>query len=81
MLSPKTARLLSFVFLAAILPLVALYALLVYAASPVSYGGMNGTVSLICYIAFTMIFGALIIVAFNFSRQLAREAKGQYQTP
>jgi hypothetical protein len=33
------------------------------------------------YIAMTIIFSALITVALNFSRQLSRQAKGQYTTP
>jgi hypothetical protein len=81
MLAPKTARLLSFVFTLAILPLLGLYALLMKISTPSPTGGMEPTVMTICYFAFTTIFGVLITVAWNFSRQLAREAKGQFQTP
>lgn len=81
MLAPKHARLLSFALAAAILPLVALYALLMKISTPSPTGGMEPTVTMICYFAWTIIFGALIIVCWDFSRQLAREAKGQYQTP
>jgi purine-cytosine permease-like protein len=81
MLAPKTARLLSFVLLAAVLPLLALYVLLMKASTPAQTGGMEPTVATICYFAFTIIFGVLIVVAINFARQLAREAKGQYRTP
>jgi hypothetical protein len=81
MLSPATNRLLSFVFLAAIVPLVGLYALLIMIATPSITGGMEPTVATICYIAFTVITTALSIVLFNFSRQLARQAKGQLTTP
>jgi hypothetical protein len=37
--------------------------------------------STICIVAVSCIFGALILVALNFSRQLSREAKGQPQLP
>ena len=81
MIAPKTNRLLSLVAAAAVLPLLGLYALLMYVATPSPTGGMEPTVTTICYIAFTVIFSALIIVALNFSRQLSREAKGVYLTP
>ena len=81
MLAPKYARLLSLALAAAILPLLALYALLMYLTTPTRTGGMEPTVTTICYFAFTIIFGALITVVFNFSRQLSREGKGQFQTP
>ena len=81
MIAPKTNRLLSLVAAAAVLPLLGLYALLMYIATPTPTGGMEPTVATICYIAFTVIFSALIIVALNFSRQLSREAKGVYLTP
>ncbi|HYW31366.1 MAG TPA: hypothetical protein VE869_09790 [Gemmatimonas sp.] len=81
MLAPKHARLLSFVFTLAILPLLGLYALLMKISTPSPEGGMEPTVTMICYFAWTIIFSALIIVSWNFSRQLAREAKGQFQTP
>ncbi|WP_396220170.1 hypothetical protein [Gemmatimonas sp.] len=81
MIAPKTNRLLSLVAAAAVLPLLGLYALLMYIATPSPTGGMEPTVTTICYIAFTVIFSALIIVALNFSRQLSREAKGVYLTP
>jgi ABC-type cobalamin transport system permease subunit len=42
---------------------------------------MEPTVALVVYIAMTIIFSALITVALNFSRQLSRQAKGQYTTP
>jgi hypothetical protein len=50
-------------------------------ATPSPQGGMEPTVALICYIAFTALIGALSTVLLNFSRQLARQAKGQYTTP
>lgn len=81
MIAPKTNRLLSLVAAAAVLPLLGLYGLLMYIATPSPTGGMEPTVTTICYIAFTFIFSALIIVALNFSRQLAREAKGVFLTP
>lgn len=82
MLSPKSARLLSLVFMAAVLPLLGLYGLLMKTSSTtVGESGMEPTVSTVCYIAFTVLFGALITVSVNFSRQLAREAKGERQTP
>jgi O-antigen ligase len=81
MIAPKTNRLLSLVAAAAVLPLLGLYALLMYIATPSPTGGMEPTVTTICYIAFTFIFSALIIVALNFSKQLSREAKGVYLTP
>ncbi len=81
MISPGMNRLLSLVFAAAVIPLLALYALLIKISSPGPGGGMEPTVSMICYFAFTFIFGALIIVSLNFSRQLSRQAKGDYPTP
>lgn len=81
MIAPKTNRLLSLVAAAAVLPLLGLYALLMYIATPSPTGGMEPTVTTICYIAFTVIFAALITVALNFSKQLSREAKGEYLTP
>lgn len=81
MLAPKHAKLLSLAAGAMILPLVALYALLMKMSTPEVTGGMEPTVALICYFAFTIVFGALIVVCWNFSRQLARESKGQHQTP
>ena len=81
MLTPGMNRLLSLVFAAAVLPLLGLYALLISISTPSSTGGMEPTVTTICYIAFTFIFGALIIVSINFSRQLSRQAKGQLETP
>ena len=81
MIAPKTNRLLSLVAAAAVLPLLGLYGLLMYLATPSPTGGMEPTVTTICYIAFTFIFSALIIVALNFSKQLAREAKGVFLTP
>ena len=81
MLAPKHARLLSFAHAAAVLPLLALYVILMKVSTPSPTGGMEPTVTMVSYFAWTIIFGALIIVCINFSRQLAREAKGQYQTP
>ena len=81
MLAPKHTKLLSLAVGAMILPLVALYALLMKMSTPEPTGGMEPTVALLCYFAFTIVFGALIVVCWNFSRQLARESKGQYRTP
>lgn len=81
MISPSMNSLLSKVAAAAALPLVALYVILIRAAMPTPEGGMEPTVATICYIAFTVLFGALITVVLNFSRQLARQAKGEYTTP
>jgi cation transporter-like permease len=81
MIAPSTNRLLSLVAAAAVLPLLALYGLLMYVVTPTIWGGMEPTVTTICYIAFTVIFAALIIVSLNFSRQLSRQAKGEYPTP
>ena len=81
MIAPKTNRLLSLVAAAAVLPLLGLYGLLMYIATPSPTGGMEPTVTTICYIAFTGIFAGLITVALNFSKQLSREAKGIYLTP
>lgn len=80
-MTPTTNRLLSYVFLAAVLPLVALWALLMKISTPNITGGMEPTVTMVCYFALTFIAGALIIVCVNFSRQLARQAKGQFTTP
>lgn len=81
MLSPNAARLLSVLLMAAVLPLLGLYGLLMKAVMPSADGGMEPTVATVCYVAFTVLFSALIIVAVNFSRQLARESKGIRQTP
>jgi hypothetical protein len=81
MLSPSTNRLLSLVAAGAVLPLLGLYGLLMYISTPSSTGGMEPTVTTVCYVAFTFLFGALITVALNFSSQLGRQAKGQITTP
>ncbi len=81
MIPPKINRLLSLLAAAAVLPLLGLYGLLMYVTTPTSTGGMEPTVTTVCYVAFTVLFGALITVALNFSRQLARQAKGIYPTP
>ena len=81
MYSPTVLRLLSLLAAAAVIPLLGLYALLMYASTPSPTGGMEPTVAMVCYTAFTVIFAALIIVALNFSRQLSREAKGIRTTP
>ncbi len=80
-MSPGVLRLLSFVALGAVVPLVLIYALLIIISTPNATGGMEPIVALNCYVAFTCIFGALITVAVNFSRQLGREAKGVRQGP
>lgn len=81
MMSPGTNRLLSLVFAASVLPLVGLYVILLMASTPATTGGMEPTVTMICYIAFTVIFAFLGVVCLNFSRQLSRQAKGQIETP
>jgi hypothetical protein len=81
MLSPSTNRLLSLVCAATVLPLLGLYGLLMKVVTPSSTGGMEPTVATNCYIAFTFLFGALIVVFLNFSSQLSRQAKGQITTP
>ncbi len=80
-MSPSVIRLLSFVALGAVLPLLGLYALLIWISIPNATGGMEPIVATVCYVAFTCLFGAMIIVAVNFSRQLSREAKGNHQLP
>ncbi|MEO8104633.1 MAG: hypothetical protein ABI790_19120, partial [Betaproteobacteria bacterium] len=62
MLSPGMNRFLSFVFLAGVLPMLALYALLMWISVPRLQGGMEPTTTLVCYISLTIIFGALITV-------------------
>jgi hypothetical protein len=81
MLTPKTLRLLSLVASASVIPLIAIYALLMYVSTPTREGGMEPTVTTVSYFSFTIIFAALIVVLLNFSRQLSREAKGQHTTP
>ena len=81
MYSPTVLRLLSLAFAAAVIPLLALYGLLMYVSTPTPEGGMEPTVTMICYFAFTIIFAARIVVVLNFSRQLSREAKGLRTTP
>lgn len=67
--------------MAAVLPVLGLYALLMKVSTPSPDGGMEPTVTTICYIAFTVLATAMSVVLVNFSRQLAREAKGERQTP
>ena len=81
MLSPSMNRFLSLVAAASVLPLLVIYALLLYVSTPSATGGIDPTNTMICYISFTIIFGALITVALIFSRQLSREARGEQQTP
>jgi len=81
MLAPKHARLLSLALAASVLPLLALYALLMKISAPSATGGMEPTVTTVSYFAWTIIFSALIVVSVDFSRQLYRESKGQYRTP
>lgn len=81
MISPGMNRFLSFVALVAVVPLLGLYALLMYISTPSPQGGMEPTVTMVCYIALTIIFSALTIVVLNFSAQLRRQANGVYVTP
>jgi len=81
MISPAINRLLSFVFLASVVPMLGLYALLMKISTPGPTGGMEPTVATVCYIAFTVIFSFLIVVVINFSRQLSRQAKGELTPP
>jgi len=81
MLSPGMNRFLSLVAFAAVPPLLGVYGLLMYISTPAPWGGMEPTMSMVCYIALTIIFGALSIVAVNFGLQLSRQAKGNYLTP
>lgn len=77
----STNKLLSLVLAAAALPLIGLYGLVMYIATPSPTGGMEPTVTTVCYIAFTALFAALTTVVLNFSRQLSRQAKGEFTTP
>ena len=81
MLSPGMNRFLSLVAYAAVLPLLGLYALLMYISTPAPWGGIEPTMTMVCYIALTIIFGALSIVVVNFGLQLSRQASGKYITP
>lgn len=81
MLAPKTARLLSLLSAAIVLPLLGLYALLMMVSSSSADSGMDVTSAIVSYVAFTVLFAALIIVTVNFALQLSREAKGHRQTP
>jgi hypothetical protein len=81
MISPGMNRFLSLVAFAAVIPLLGLYGLLMMISTPSSWGGMEPTMTMVCYIALTMIFGALSIVAINFGIQLNRQAKGITLTP
>lgn len=80
-MSPSVLRLLSLVAMGAVLPLLGLLALLLVISTPNATGGLEPIMATVCYTAVTCIFGALIVVAINFSRQLSREAKGEYQLP
>jgi len=81
MISPGMNRLLSFVALATVIPMLALYGLLMYISTPTPDGGIEPTMAMVSYIALTFIFLALTIVVVNFSLQLSRQAKGKYITP
>lgn len=81
MLSPGMNRFLSLVAFAAVIPLLSLYALLMYISTPTPHGGMEPTMTMVCYIALTIIFGALSIVVINFALQFNRQANGKYITP
>lgn len=81
MISPGMNRFLSLVAMAAVIPLLGLYGLLMYISTPTPDGGMEPTMAMVCYIAFTIIFTALTIVVVNFSIQLSRQAKGITTTP
>ena len=81
MLSPGMNRFLSLVAFAAVIPLLSLYGLLMYISTPSPQGGIEPTMTMVCYIALTAIFGALSIVAVNFGLQLSRQASGKYITP
>ena len=81
MLPPKIARVLSLLAAAAVLPLLALYALAMKISMPSADGGMEPTVALVCYFTFTIMTASLIVIALNFSMQLGREAKSVRQTP
>ncbi len=80
-MSPAVLRLLSLVAFGAVLPLLGIYALLLVTSTPNATGGMEPIMAMICYVAFTCIFGALIVVAVNFARQLSMEAKGLRRLP
>ncbi|MEP6779031.1 MAG: hypothetical protein ABJC26_04020 [Gemmatimonadaceae bacterium] len=81
MRTPAMNRFLSFVMLLAVIPLLGVYALLIKISIPSADGGMEPTMAMVCYIAFTIIFSALTIVVVNFSIQLGSEAKGITTTP
>lgn len=81
MLPTKVIRALSFLAAAAVIPLLALYVLLMKISMSTPDSGMEPAVSMIAYFAFTILFAVLIFIALNFSRQLGREAKGIRQTP
>jgi len=80
-MSPSTLRLLSFVALGAVLPLLGIYALLMYISTPSALGGIDIFMATVSYVALTGIFGVMITVAINFYRQLGRQAKGLHQMP
>jgi hypothetical protein len=80
-MSQSTLKLLSLVAMAAVAPLLGIYVILMIAATPNATGGMEPIVATNSYFAFTCIFGAMIVVAINFSRQLAAEAKGEKRLP
>ena len=81
MLSPGMNRFLSLVAYGTLVPLLGLYALLMYISTPAPWGGIEPTTTMVCYIALTFIFGALCIVVVNFGLQLSRQASGKYTTP
>ncbi len=81
MLSSSMNRFLGLAAAAAVLPLLAIYALLLYISTPSATGGMEPAMTMVSYISVTLMFGGIIIVLLNFSRQLSREARGETDTP
>ncbi|MCU0649156.1 MAG: hypothetical protein MUF00_14240 [Gemmatimonadaceae bacterium] len=80
-MSPSANRFWGLLFFAALLPIAGLYAALMWAAAPTSWGGIDPTSALIARMAATVICGALAVVCVNFARQFMFTAGGKTRLP
>lgn len=81
MITPKVARLLGLGAIAAILPILALVALMFWVARPTPTSGLDWVHALLSCMAIGVIGVAICIVQFNFGRQLLAAARGEHPAP